>query len=229
MFTLFTGNLQPFQFPGEIYHPFFIHQQVIQYEIQQEIEQLEFSIPEDNATVFISKYDDIFKKYSPKIDWDWRLLAALVYHESRFRPTVRSPMGAYGLMQLMPATLDHFGIDTTATPDRHIEAGVKLIKHLDTMFAPYVPDKDERIKFILASYNIGPGHVLDAQRLAKKYGKDDSVWNNNVDSFLLRKSKPQFYNDPNVQFGKCYGIETYAYVLQVTERFEYYKNLNSEL
>ena len=96
------------------------------------------------------------------------------------------------------------------------------------MFAPYVPEQDERIKFILASYNIGPGHVFDACRLAKKYGKDDGVWINNVDSFLIHKSKPKFYKDPDVRHGKCYGKETYTFVMQVTERFEYYKNMSSE-
>ena len=178
-----------------------------------------------NRTGIISNYDHIFKKYSPKIGWDWRLLAALVYQESRFIPDVRSPKGAYGLMQLMPATLQYFGADTTSSPDRHIAAGVSYIKFLDKMFAPFVPDDNERIKFILASYNIGPGHILDARRLAEKLGKDANVWDNNVDSCLLRKSDPLYYNDPEVRHGKCYGKETYSFVAQIMERFEHYKNI----
>jgi len=233
MFVLCAGDLQPLQFPAKIQRNIIVlqpdnlpvtHVDTL-FVSQQVIEQPEFSDPEDSTTIVISKYDDIFRKYSRKIGWDWRLLAALVFHESSFRPTVRSSVGAYGLMQLMPSTLEFLGIDSTATPDRHIEAGVDFLKYLDTMFIPYIPEKDERIKFILASYNIGPGHVLDARRLAKKYGKNDGIWNNNVDSFLIHKSKPKFYTDPNVRHGKCYGKETFAFVKHVTEQFEYYKNM----
>jgi membrane-bound lytic murein transglycosylase F len=179
-----------------------------------------------NRTGVISEYDDIFRKYSSEIGWDWRLLAALVYQESRFVPTVRSKRGAYGLMQIMPATMKHFGTDTTASPDRHIAAGVAYIKLLDKMIAPHVADKDERVKFILASYNIGPGHIFDAQRLAEKYGKDADVWDNNVDSCLLSKSDPKFYKDPEVRHGRCSGKETYAFVSQIMERYEHYKNIS---
>jgi len=175
----------------------------------------------------ISMYDEIFKKYSTEIGWDWRLLAALVYQESRFIPDVRSRKGAYGLMQLMPATLSYFGTDTTATPDRHIATGVAFIKYLDRIFVQHVTEKDERIKFILASYNIGPGHILDARRLAEKYGKDADVWYDNVDSCLLSKSDPKFYNDPDVRHGKCYGKETFTFVTQVLERYEHYKRLTN--
>jgi len=173
----------------------------------------------------ISMYDDIFKKYSVKIGWDWRLLAALVYQESRFIPDIRSKRGAYGLMQIMPATLSYFGADTTSTPDQHIAAGVAYIKYLDRLLVEHVTDESERIKFILASYNIGPGHIFDARRLAEKYGKDANIWENNVDSFLLRKSEPQYYNDPEVRNGKCYGNETLIHVRQIMEQYERYKNL----
>jgi len=175
----------------------------------------------------ISMYDDIFRKYGSEIGWDWRLLAALVYQESRFIPDVRSRKGAYGLMQLMPATLSYFGADTTATPDRHIAAGVAFIKYLDRIFVQHVTDKDERIKFILASYNIGPGHILDARRLAEKYGKDADVWDNNVDSCLLSKSDPKYYKDPDVRHGKCNGKETFMFVTQILERYEHYKQLTN--
>lgn len=173
----------------------------------------------------ISVYDDIFRKYGAEIGWDWRLLAALVYQESRFIPNVRSRKGAYGLMQLMPATLAHFGVDTTATPDRQIAVGAAYIKYLDRMFVQHVTDRDERIKFVLASYNIGPGHILDARRLAEKYGKDADVWDNNVDSCLISKSDPKYYNDPEVRHGKCYGKETLIHVTQIMEQYQHYKRL----
>ncbi len=178
-----------------------------------------------NRTGVISEYDELFKKYSKEIGWDWRLLASLVCQESRFKPTAKSKVGAYGLMQMMPATLAHFGVDTAASPEKHIAAGVAYIKYLDRMIAPSVSNKEERIKFILASYNIGPGHILDAQRLAAKYGKDAAVWDNNVDSCLLSKADPKFYTDPEVRHGKCKGTETYVFVTQIMERYEHYKNI----
>ncbi len=181
-----------------------------------------------NRTGTISKYDELFKKYSKEIGWDWRLLASLVCQESRFQPEARSKRGAYGLMQMMPATMERFsGTDIiVSSPEKQIAAGVAYIKYLDKLIAPNVSDKDERIKFVLASYNIGPGHILDAQRLAEKYGKDASVWDNNVDSCLLSKADPKYYTDPEVRHGKCKGKETYAFVSLVLERFEHYKNIN---
>ena len=178
-----------------------------------------------NRTGVISEYDDLFRKYSAEIDWDWRLLAALVCQESRFAPDVRSRKGAYGLMQMMPATLEQFGTDTAALPERQIAAGVAYLRYLDGIIAPFVTDRDERIKFILAAYNIGPGHILDACRLAGKYGKNADVWDNNVDLYLLGKSDPKYYNDPEVRHGKCYGRETYSFVAQIMERYEHYKNI----
>lgn len=175
--------------------------------------------------VKISAYDDLIKKYSSDINWDWRLLAALIYQESRFKPNVKSHRGAYGLMQMMPSTQQYFGIDSTATPEQQIKAGVKYIKFLDKSFQKRIPDPLERINFILASYNVGPGHIFDAQKLAGKLGKNPLKWFNNVDTCLLSKSNPDNYNDPQVQFGYCKGVETFSYVSDVINRFKHYKNV----
>jgi membrane-bound lytic murein transglycosylase F len=173
----------------------------------------------------ISNYDGLIKKYSEQINWDWRLLASLIYQESHFLPTVRSNRGAFGLMQMMPATQEHFGIDTTASPEQQIRAGVRYIKFLDKSFAHLITDPKERVNFILASYNIGPGHIFDALRLAKKYGKNPKKWFHNVDSCLLRKSEPKTYNDPLVEFGYCRGVETFSFVQEIQTRYQHYKNV----
>jgi membrane-bound lytic murein transglycosylase F len=176
-----------------------------------------------NRTGIISEYDELFKKYSSEIRWDWRLLASLVYQESKFDPEARSKVGAYGLMQMMPTTMEDYGVDTCASPERHIAAGVKYIKYLDRLLADFIPDENERIKFVLAAYNIGPGHILDAQRLADKFGKNSAVWEDNVDSCLLRKIDPVYYTDPEVHCGRCRGKETYAFVTQVMKRYGHYR------
>lgn len=176
----------------------------------------------------ISKYDEIIKKHSAVINWDWRLLASLIYQESRFNPKVRSRAGAYGIMQLMPSTRAYFGVDSTSSVEKQIEAGVKLIKLLDKQIAPTIPDDEERIKFILASYNIGWGHIQDAVNIAAKTGKNAQIWDRNVDSCLLSKSKPEVLQMAEVKFGYAKGKETYKFVKQILERFEHYKNLVSE-
>jgi membrane-bound lytic murein transglycosylase F len=88
-----------------------------------------------------------------------------------------------------------------------------------------VEDSNERLKFVLAAYNVGIGHVLDAMKLAEKYGMNPTIWNDNVDFFLLHKSDPKYYNDPVVEFGYCRGEEPYQYVREILERYDHYKNV----
>jgi membrane-bound lytic murein transglycosylase F len=173
----------------------------------------------------ISPYDLFFKKYASSINWDWRLLAALAFHESRFDPTEESWAGAAGIMQLMPRTALKFGLDRTTVldPEMNIEAGVQYIKSLNLSFRQ-VENKEERIKFILAAYNSGPAHILDAMALAKKFGKNPHIWFNQVEYFLLKKSDPDFYNDPVVKYGYYRGKETVKYVQSTLLTFEKYKN-----
>lgn len=172
----------------------------------------------------ISPYDQVIKEYSKLIDWDWRLLASLIYQESRFYPAARSWAGAFGLMQLMPYNAEKYGIDSLSTPAEQIKAGVNFIKLLDKQFLNKIEDKEERTKFVLASYNAGIAHVYDARRLAEKYDKDPNLWNENVDYYLLNKSKPKYYTDSVVKYGYCRGTEPYNFVYDILDRYEHYKN-----
>ncbi|MCF6242287.1 MAG: transporter substrate-binding domain-containing protein [Bacteroidales bacterium] len=173
----------------------------------------------------ISPFDKEIKKESAIIGWDWRLLASLIYTESRFNPNVKSWAGAFGLMQLMPVTAQRFGVSVNSPPDKQIAAGVQFLKWLDDYYKKEIPDSTERIKFVLAAYNVGQGHVDDARALAKKYGKNPNVWSGNVDYFILQKSKPEFYKDEVVKYGYCRGIEPYNYVSEIFNRYNNYKNL----
>lgn len=181
--------------------------------------QLKIRIPKGA----ISPYDNLFKKYASLINWDWRLLAALVFHESRFDATQVSWAGAAGLMQLMPRTCNNFGLDrkTVFDPEKNIEAGVQYIKSLNMTFSK-VENKDERLKFILAGYNSGPAHILDAMALTKKYGRNSHLWFNNVDYFLLKKSEPEFYQDKVVKYGYFRGKQTVQYVKNTLDTYEKY-------
>lgn len=173
----------------------------------------------------LSPYDDIISSAAASINWDWRLMASLIYQESEFKPDVRSWAGAFGLMQLMPGVMEQFSIDSTATPEVQVLVGAQYIQYLDRQIPESVTDSLERNKFVLASYNAGVGHVLDARRLAVKYNKNPDVWTDNVDFFMRNKSKPAFYNDPASYYGYVRGEETYQFVEQIIERYEHYKNL----
>ncbi|MFN6944509.1 MAG: transglycosylase SLT domain-containing protein [Cytophagaceae bacterium] len=176
----------------------------------------------------ISPYDSLIQKYAHEINWDWRLLASLVYQESRFDPEAQSWAGASGLMQLMPATAKEFGAQNPFDAEDGIAAGAKYLKWLDRYWMKKVPDPEERLKFILASYNVGQEHVADAVRLASKYQRLPDVWDGNVAYFVLNKSKPKYSNDPVVRYGYCRGAEPFNYVNAILDRYQHYKNLIDE-
>lgn len=173
----------------------------------------------------VSDYDAIIKEESAKYNLDWRLIAALIYQESRFLPEVKSWAGAVGLMQLMPQTAESFGVEEITSPKDNIQGGLKFLIWLDKRFSEDISDPDERLKFVLAAYNVGPGHVEDAMRLAEKNNKDPHKWDDSVDYYLLNKSKPSFYNDPVVKYGYCRGEEPFHYVSDILERYTHYKNV----
>lgn len=176
----------------------------------------------DFSKGYISQYDDIFKKYAPTIGWDWRLMAAQAYQESRFKPNARSWVGARGLMQIMPATARGYRtpVSSLNNPETSVKVASKLIADLDKYLTKYVPNDSERLKFVIAAYNVGIAHVYDAIALAKKYGLDPQVWDDNVSKALLMKMNRRYYNDPVVKYGYCRATETVAYVRNITDFYE---------
>ncbi len=176
------------------------------------------------ATGQISKYDSLMKEYSKTIGWDWRLLASMIYQESRFRPESNSWAGARGLMQLMPRTAKEFGAENPDDPRQSIKAGTLYLNYLLEIWED-VPDSLDKIKFMLASYNVGENHVKDAQRLAEKYNADPDQWEENVAKYLLLKSREKYYNDEVVLYGYCRGEEPYNYVREILDRYAQYKKV----
>ncbi len=170
----------------------------------------------------LCEFDQLLKQYATELNWDWRLLASQAFQESRFKPTARSWAGATGLLQLMPATAREFGVTNANDPADNVQGAVKFLKWLQRYWEKRISDNSERLKFILASYNTGAGHVEDAQRLTEKYGGDPARWDD-VSYWLLQKSTQQFYSDPVVKFGFCRGLEPVNYVTNILERFEHYK------
>lgn len=171
----------------------------------------------------ISQWDEYFKQSSELIDWDWRLIASLVYQESRFKTDVVSAQGATGLMQFMPETIEYFGLDENNTPEAQINAGVKYLRLLNKKMEQSGIPAEERSKFVLAAYNAGYGHVVDARNLAIKYGRNPNVWEDNVGYFIQHKS--EYVGDTIVKYGKLKGNETYKYVNEIIDRYQHYKNV----
>ncbi len=171
----------------------------------------------------ISHYDELFKKYAKKINWDWRLLASLAYKESNFDTTAVSWAGAKGLMQLMPSTAHAMGMPPgkEQNAEESIKAAVKYLG-ITTKSFMQIPEP-ERIHFVLASYNSGIGHVLDAMALAEKYGKKKYVWKDNVEKYILLKSQEEYFTDSVCKYGYFRGTETYTFVRDIMGRYEQYK------
>lgn len=171
----------------------------------------------------ISHYDELFKKYAKEINWDWRLLASLAYKESNFDTTAVSWAGAKGLMQLMPSTAHAMGMPPgkEQNAEESIKAAVKYLG-ITTKSFMQIPEP-ERIHFVLASYNSGLGHVLDAMALAEKYGKKKYVWKDNVEKYILLKSQEEYFTDSVCKYGYFRGTETYTFVRDIMGRYEQYK------
>jgi membrane-bound lytic murein transglycosylase F len=171
----------------------------------------------------LSRYDSMIRLEAAASGLDWRLVAAVIYQESGFNNNSKSWAGAVGLMQLMPAALQQFKVQNGYDPAQNIRAGIKVLQYHDKLWAKTVTDPDERLKFVLASYNVGLSHVIDARNLAAKYGKDPTKWDDNVELYLSLKTKSKYYRDPVVSAGYCRCQGPVNYVKEVLGRFEAYK------
>ena len=167
----------------------------------------------------ISPFDSLFQAHADSSAFDWELLAAVGFKESRFDTSVVSGAGAEGLMQIMPATAEALREDSANGVAGDIGMARKYLDRMDALFRSSVPNKDQRLKFVLASYNAGPGHVLDAQRLAEAYGLDPHRWDGQVERALLLLTKPRWFSHPAVKHGYCRAYETFWYVRDVVAAF----------
>lgn len=179
----------------------------------------------------ISPYDEIIQNEAEALKMDWLMLAALINQESKFDPKAKSWAGAMGLTQVLPSTAKDLGVknpNQLFQPEVSIKTGATYLKELIDYWQPIINNKTEAMNFALASYNTGKGHVMDARRLAVKYGKNENVWSDNVEPMLLKKSNPKYFNDPVVKYGYCVGKEPVQYVSNINEFYEEFKNYTSE-
>lgn len=169
----------------------------------------------------ISPYDKLFRAEAARIGWDWRLLAAIGYAESQFNNDLVSWAGARGLMQVMPATARGHGIhpDSLVNPQTSIRLGADVIKATENILKKHVDNPAQLQMMVVAAYNSGAAHIIDAITLARKYGKDASLWYGNVEEALLMKSDQRYYTDPDVKYGYFGGRQTTSYVRHVFDLY----------
>ncbi len=130
-------------------------------------------------------------------------------------------------MQLLPSTAKELGVKDITNPEDNIRAGTRYLKNMWNRWEN-IPDSIQRVKFTLASYNCGYSHVVDAQKLAKKYKAESDTWDEEVEQYVLNLSYPEYYNDKVVKYGYVRGIEPVTYVKQIFERYEHYRELIKE-
>lgn len=169
----------------------------------------------------ISRYDDIFREVAQEYGFDWRLLAAQAYHESRFYPDKVSWAGAVGLMQLMPRTARAMGVQNYWEPRANITAGTRYMKRLWDIYDEAASEED-RLKLTLAAYNAGMTHLANARRLTRARGGDPNVWEDVAESLVLLE-KPDVYQQEGYAFVR--GRMVRQYVVDVLERYEIFKTL----
>lgn len=184
---------------------------------------------EEEEVIETVPYEALFRQYAPEIGWSWEMLAAVSWEESHWNPNASSASGARGLMQLMPKTGARFGLtdSTFCLPEDNIRAGIQYIKHLQRTFA-FIGDSAENQHFVLASYNAGPAHIMDARRLAKRYGRSPYVWFDNTEYWLEQLQYPEFAEDSVVMYGSFNPAETLSYVRKVKRTHRRIAALNKE-
>lgn len=166
----------------------------------------------------LSPYDKTIKKLAKEYNFDWRLIAAVIYQESRFNPDSESWAGAKGLMQLMPNTAKMLRMKCFQNNYANIHCGVRMLSKLMNLFEN-VPEED-RIYFVLAAYNAGIGHVRDAQHLAIDTGHNPVEWKGQVEKMTKRLSIRRYYNQ--TKHGYANGPSILAYVNGIMDSYKTY-------
>lgn len=170
-------------------------------------------------TSVVSPYDEIIKKHARHLGWDWRILAAVIYQESKFSINAVSHRGAKGLMQIMPQTGRYYGVEDLLDPDKNIEAGVKHLKRLQGLYKSCDMEQMELIKFTLASYNAGEGRIADCRRFASEKDVDNNKWEN-IEEIIPMMREDSILKEPSVKLGKFQGYETISYIKSIMAHYD---------
>ncbi len=197
-----------------------------EYAIRRQAYFTRLNYPAKAPYTTLSAYDKLIKHYALQIGWDWRLLASLVYQESKFRPDAESHRGAYGLMQITPPTADFLKVDSIEEPEQNLEAGIQFIRYLQRNIEMDSVSQTDSIRFVLAAYNAGLNRLKDCRQFTQSQGKNPNSWTDVASVIPLMKLKI-FYDSDDIELGYFRGLETLNYVDEVMNRYEHYKQLVS--
>ncbi len=166
----------------------------------------------------LPKYEDVIKEAAQRHGFDWRLIAAMVYQESHMDPEAQSHTGVRGIMQLTGVTARELGVEDRLDPEQAIRGGVRYLKKLYDRFEE--AREPDRTFIALASYNVGYGHVRDAQKLAEEMGMDPNSWSA-LEEVLPLLRNPEFYRE--TKHGYCRGTEPVRYVKRIRTYYDILK------
>lgn len=178
-----------------------------------------------SVTGSISPFDALIKKYSAQYGFDWRLMSAQAWRESRFDPKAKSGAGALGLFQVLPSTGKELGFTRLFDPEQGTHAGIKYMSQLVQRFEPALP-LEQRVRFALASYNAGFARVQDARRLATELKLDANTWEDNVEKALSLMARPKYAK--RVRTGFCRCQEPVDYVNHIENKYDSFVQLVKE-
>jgi membrane-bound lytic murein transglycosylase F len=157
----------------------------------------------------LPKYKRYFKEASQKYHIPWTLLAALSYQESHWNPRAKSFTGVRGLMMLTNKTAKILGVKNRLDPKESIMGGAKHLRQMLEDVPKGIEGDDNRLKFALAAYNIGLGHIWDAQILAYQLGFNENIWSD-LKIVLPLLAQKRYYR--NLRYGYARGSEPVKYV-----------------
>lgn len=164
----------------------------------------------------LPRYQELFETAGEVNDLDWQLLAAVAYQESHWNPRAISPTGVRGIMMLTNATAKDLGIADRTVPAQSIKGGAQYIRELSKKFSPEL-DKQDRLWFTLAAYNVGYGHVQDARKITKRRGGNPDKWVDVKESLPLLRQK-RWYK--NTRYGYARGNEPVKYVENIRSYYD---------
>lgn len=164
----------------------------------------------------LPKYEALFRTYADKYFMDWKLLAAIGYQESHWRPRAKSPTGVRGLMMLTRSTARSLGVKNRLDAEQSIAGGAKYLNLVHGQIPDHIEEPD-RTWFALASYNVGFGHLEDARKLTEKAGKNPDRWLD-VKEFLPLLAQKQWYSQ--TRFGYARGHEPVIYVQNIRRYYD---------
>ncbi len=159
----------------------------------------------------LPRYRRLFEDVAQAYEISWTLLAAQAYQESRWDPHAVSPTGVRGIMMLTRKTASSLGIQNRSDPTKSIEGGARYFQSLKKRLPDHI-GKADRVWIALAAYNVGMGHIKDAQRLARRMGKNPNSWED-LKTMLPLLARKSYYS--TLQYGYARGWEPVQYVKRI--------------